>query len=449
MTIADCCFGGVRALVTPAPRSNALQQVDIDDLRAQIQAAVQLQLRELESSLGEEMQSVRSRLDKAVQLEEGSRSEPELAQVETEDAHGVAVAAPRVVSRRRRDEAALRRRNTVAIDGTDTRSCVIGRVKIARRPPDDAEEDEDDDDTAPNLVSATPSWVASALGTPRSSRPSTPRETPLHHDWMRSRSNSLASMKADASKMVNLLDRRPSDGEDDDEDEVPQRCESRSSAASSGRWRVDQLDVGDKLASKSAARKGLASVDGIVTLIEEERARWADEKEALGARLEELKAASDLPVAPRDPEKEELKRQLQDLRKEMKARSRFGAWVCARHAQESDDEDAVEERAEREELRRQLDELEVALREARAEKPNKASAASGTKVAARSALNRGLRRCGMEHAHCHFRGRDSIFRIQNDGEGRRVSFQERSLSFEEVMMSRQDSVDEKESVCSR
>merc|ERR550525_670238 len=55
-------------------------------------------------------------------------------------------------------------------------------------------------------------------------------------------------------------------------------------------WRIDALDCGDRLAASAAARKGSASVDSIVDLVQSERDRWADEKSALEARLEELKA---------------------------------------------------------------------------------------------------------------------------------------------------------------
>ncbi|CAE7375677.1 unnamed protein product, partial [Symbiodinium microadriaticum] len=52
-----------------------------------------------------------------------------------------------------------------------------------------------------------------------------------------------------------------------------------------------------------------------------------------------------------DAEKQALKREHQELRKVIKARSRFGAWVCERHMMESDDE---EPDGEKEELRRQM-----------------------------------------------------------------------------------------------
>merc|ERR550525_1459251 len=135
-------------------------------------------------------------------------------------------------------------------------------------------------------------------------------------------------------------------------------------------WRIDALDVGDRLAASAAAKKGSASVDSIVDLVQSERERWEEEKQALETRLEELKQerAQQLTTLRRqDPEKEDLKQQLQELRKIVKTRSRFGAWVCERHMQESDDEGDDDRNADKEVLRTQLAELEEQLRKARRE----------------------------------------------------------------------------------
>merc|ERR1712187_899117 len=69
-----------------------------------------------------------------------------------------------------------------------------------------------------------------------------------------------------------------------------------------------------------------------------------------------------------DAEKEALRCEYQELRKAMKARSRFGAWVCERHMQESDDEEENERprNAEKEELRRLMSQMPSKLRAARA-----------------------------------------------------------------------------------
>eukprot|EP00913_Durusdinium_trenchii_P006754 g6350.t1 len=102
----------------------------------------------------------------------------------------------------------------------------------------------------------------------------------------------------------------------------------RKSDTSSVNWRADALD-------------GHTSIDSIVALVEAERERWDEEKQALEAKLEELKdhlRSMQAQLSP-DAEKQALKAQYQELRKAMKARSRFGAWVCERHMIESDDEE--------------------------------------------------------------------------------------------------------------
>ncbi|CAK0909804.1 unnamed protein product, partial [Prorocentrum cordatum] len=84
--------------------------------------------------------------------------------------------------------------------------------------------------------------------------------------------------------------------------------------------RANALDVGDKLACSSAARSGGASVDSIVDLVEAERELWAEERLALEARLEELREQQKLRLAQEgggagaDPEKESLRKRVQELR---------------------------------------------------------------------------------------------------------------------------------------
>ncbi|CAK0909805.1 unnamed protein product, partial [Prorocentrum cordatum] len=86
------------------------------------------------------------------------------------------------------------------------------------------------------------------------------------------------------------------------------------------KWRANALDVGDKLACSSAARSGGASVDSIVDLVEAERELWAEERLALEARLEELREQQKLRLAQEgggagaDPEKESLRKRVQELR---------------------------------------------------------------------------------------------------------------------------------------
>lgn len=188
--------------------------------------------------------------------------------------------------------------------------------------------------------------------------------------------------------------------DDEDSDDAPQEeaaferktsmggCSDGAARSDAGSnktlsWRADALDMGDRLASSSAAKKGGASVDSIVDLVTAERERWEEEKQALETRLEELKQEQQAMMKDRkDPEKESLKAQLQDLRKMIKSRSRFGAWVCERHMQESDDED--DGNADKEALRAQLQTLRDELRSARLEARAKARAQSGSAGAARA-----------------------------------------------------------------
>ncbi|CAE7231053.1 PRKG2 [Symbiodinium sp. KB8] len=127
----------------------------------------------------------------------------------------------------------------------------------------------------------------------------------------------------------------------------------KKSDVSSMNWRADALDVGENLAAEAAAKKGHMSVDSIVALVQEERERWEEERQALELRVEELKEKlrSMQAVHSPDAEKRALKVEQQELRKVIKARSRFGAWVCERHMVESDDEETD---GEKEELRRQM-----------------------------------------------------------------------------------------------
>ncbi|CAK9082724.1 unnamed protein product [Durusdinium trenchii] len=177
----------------------------------------------------------------------------------------------------------------------------------------------------------------------------------------------------EGSAPLDTLEKQESDSE---EEELPQgirRLRVGSDASSVGRksdtssvnWRADALDVGENLAAEAAAKKGHTSIDSIVALVEAERERWDEEKQALEAKLEELKdhlRSMQAQLSP-DAEKQALKAQYQELRKAMKARSRFGAWVCERHMIESDDE---EPNAEREELRNKISELSTRLRQAKA-----------------------------------------------------------------------------------
>merc|ERR1719401_1966147 len=94
------------------------------------------------------------------------------------------------------------------------------------------------------------------------------------------------------------------------------------------------MDLGEK---KAISGKQDHSV---IAIVQSERERWMQEKGELEMRLSALKARQQVESKPKlDKEKEELKKQLSDLRKAVAERSRFGAWVCERHLHESDDED--------------------------------------------------------------------------------------------------------------
>ncbi|CAJ1333223.1 unnamed protein product [Effrenium voratum] len=177
-------------------------------------------------------------------------------------------------------------------------------------------------------------------------------------------------------EQLQAVDQLISDSDDDKEVSAPhpgarQRVGSdassvgRKSDASSVNWRADLLDVGEHYAAASAAKKGNTSINDIVSLVEAERERWEEEKQALEVRIEELKEQLRTLQARHSPdaEKQALKAQFQDLRKAQKARSRFGAWVCARHMMESDDE---ETNVEKEDLRRKMSDLTTRLRRAKA-----------------------------------------------------------------------------------
>ncbi|CAJ1333226.1 unnamed protein product [Effrenium voratum] len=187
-----------------------------------------------------------------------------------------------------------------------------------------------------------------------------------------SRRSSLKDVEAKASRKPRITFQgvEATCGSDADDDEEVQdaghpRGSDRGSDTSSVVWRADALDVGENLAAEAAAKKGHTSVDSIVALVQTERERWEEEKQALEARAEELKEQLRAMQAVHRPdaEKEALKKEYQDLRKAMKARSRFGAWVCARHMMESEDEETD---AEKEELRRKMSELSAKLRAAKA-----------------------------------------------------------------------------------
>eukprot|EP00913_Durusdinium_trenchii_P006755 g6351.t1 len=156
-----------------------------------------------------------------------------------------------------------------------------------------------------------------------------------------------------------------SDGEEEEEEVAPVRSDRGSDTSSvAAAWKLSQFfrerrgfrlkaaptAVGERMrwtSDKTWQQKPLQRRTPSrewMALVQVERDRWEEEKQALEARIEDLKAQLRSMQATHQPdaEKEALKKEYQDLRKAMKARSRFGAWVCARHMMESEDEELWE-----------------------------------------------------------------------------------------------------------
>jgi len=219
------------------------------------------------------------------------------------------------------------------------------------------------------VVSAAASEVASDISDSPSLKPSLRDVKDLSKSKSKTKTNHITFEGPAEQEEV----QKPQSDSEEEEDLPQGRIRASSDASSVGRrsdtssvnWRADALDVGENLAAEAAAKKGHTSIDSIVALVEAERERWDEEKQALEVKVEELKEQlrSMQALHSPDAEKQALKAQYQELRKAMKARSRFGAWVCERHMMESDDE---EPNAEKEELRHQISELSAKLRRAKA-----------------------------------------------------------------------------------
>lgn len=172
-------------------------------------------------------------------------------------------------------------------------------------------------------------------------------------------SNPETDVTCDGTLLQDAIESHDSDSKVGTIFEIPERQRRRSS-----NWRIHSMDLGEK---KAIARKPSDSGVSVIAIVQSERERWLQEKEALELRLSELKARQENEAKPRlDEEKQELKKQLADLRKAVAERSRFGAWVCERHLHESDDEDDDVEMGKKETLRKQLEGLEAKLRSVRA-----------------------------------------------------------------------------------
>ncbi|CAE7817945.1 RE1 [Symbiodinium sp. CCMP2592] len=198
------------------------------------------------------------------------------------------------------------------------------------------------------VVSAAASEVASDSETSVSLRPSL-------RDGKEISKRKTTRITFEGLEQLKALDRPGESDEEAEDEDAPKRAGSDTSSigkksdASSMNWRADALDVGENLAAEAAAKKGHTSVDSIVALVQAERERWEEERQALEVRVEELQEQLRSMQAAHSPdaEKQALKREHQELRKVIKARSRFGAWVCERHMMESDDEETDAEKEAR------------------------------------------------------------------------------------------------------
>jgi len=332
-----------------APEAQAAPTEAIEHavLRQQVQEMVAAEMKGLEDSLSKELQSVFGRLLKAEAAQHASAPTSRRSSVPScpspeGDAHQDEEPLP---LRRLSDP---RRRWTIAADGVDSLKSFLRGVSPAR--------DEEDENELPAHVQRR----KNSGGPPRFRL-----EVPQQDDDEGHRMSSKSSTASDDGRRRSLSNDSPRLSVRSEHELPVSRAESVRSSGSSVVWRIDALDCGDRLAASAAAKKGGADIDSIVDLVGSERERWAEERLALEARLEELKEQRQAFRRAPDPEKAELKRKVQELRETMRVRSRFGAWVCERHMQESDDEEESPSNLEKEQLRGVLAGLEAELREAR------------------------------------------------------------------------------------
>lgn len=330
------------------------------NLEAAVLRAFMPQLELLKESLSSELQGVTSRLSKA---KSWSHVSPGLHAARTMPPQQDGAGAEELVLPMAKRE--WKRRWTTATDGIEGALRTI-RAQNFRTAGEDL------DTPASTVVSCAASDVPSDTSQSQSRRSSLADlsgtsqlkvglDLQEPHPLPKRRPSRISFQRADAD-----LD----DPESDRDESSPQTNASNpGSDTFSLSWRADSLDVGENLAAEAAAKKGTTSVDSIIALVQTQRERWDEEKQALEAQLEELKEQLRMLKDKRKPdaEKEALKVQYQELRKAMKARSRFGAWVCERHLQESDDEEDSQgpRNTDKEELRRCLAEMSSKLRAAR------------------------------------------------------------------------------------
>mmetsp|Transcript_24585 Transcript_24585/g.69876 ORF Transcript_24585/g.69876 Transcript_24585/m.69876 type:complete len:353 (-) Transcript_24585:157-1215(-) len=333
-----CCLEGVRALLFGARPDTCTQD--------QVRGAVLKELKTLQDSLDNELRGALSRINNhSVASAEPDPSEPfqvgKARRPVTVDDTAV-TGSPRP---RRLD---TRRRHTAAADGKESLAEILKHAMLLAA--SSAEE------TAEN----------SSVGE------CADQELELEQRRLKRTDSGKKDLRARIEERLNEVHQHQarSSSSDEDPDELADVASVVSTpSCSSTNWRVDALDFGDRLAATTAARKGSASVESIVHLVQSERERWEQEKHGLEARLEDLKEQVAIVAPAHDTEHEGLKRQLARLRQAVKERSRFGAWVCERHMQESDDEDeqGSSRNADKEALRIQMQGLEADLRSARRE----------------------------------------------------------------------------------
>jgi len=315
------------------PRQAPSTPDDPSALQEQVQELVLSEMRKIEDSLSKELQAALARLLKANASDQDSQMpassssgpSPQYTPDDTPVSH-----------RRKRFDG--RRRWTCAVDGAESLATILRRA---------AEEDEAEE------------AAIQATSTPKSLIPGPPALKPIL-----SRDGSVG----EGIRKRTSFDSQFPEPESDDEDEQETRVDQDSAkSGSSVVWRIDALDCGDRLAASAAAKKGSASVNDIVELIQSERESWAEEKGILESRLEDLKEQREKQRREQghDAEKAELKQRVQELRETIRRRSRFGTWFCAQHLQESDDEEDEAPPAEREELRATLMTLQAELRRVR------------------------------------------------------------------------------------
>lgn len=327
------CLTGLFQRGRPRQASGAASDCDPSALQEQVQELVFSEMRKIEESLSKELQAALARLLKANSSAPDLESEVPVSAASSSAsaaAQGTEDGTPMSHRRKRFDG---RRRWTCAADGAESLATILRRA---------AEEDEAEE-AAIEATSKSPVRVPI--------KPSILSREPSHQALVRKRTS---------------FDRQitpPESDHEEDEQEALMDQESGKSG-SSVVWRIDALDCGDRLAASAAAKKGSASVNDIVELIQSERDSWAQEKGALEARLEDLKEQREKQRREQghDSEKALLKQKVQELRETISRRSRFGTWFCAQHMQESDDEEDETLPSEREELRETLMTLQAELR---------------------------------------------------------------------------------------